>query len=144
MIWFWIGATESSFGSSWNERSILWLVALLDMVSSRKRRWDLPLGSPLGLADSASAAKIPAGLGSPNLGGPMVTGGGLVFIGAALDLSLHAYNVENGRELWRGGLPTSGKTTPMSYQPALDEQFVSVVPRLTEKRTPTSQQSPPN
>jgi quinoprotein glucose dehydrogenase len=88
--------------------------------------WEVPLGSPLGLADSASAAKIPAGLGSPNLGGPMTTAGGLVFIGAALDRLLHAYDVETGRELWRGRLPASGKATPMSYRVPSGEQFVAI------------------
>jgi quinoprotein glucose dehydrogenase len=95
-------------------------------LKTGQRLWDVPLGSPLGLADSASAANIPAGLGSPNLGGPIVTAGGLVFIGAALDRSLHAYDVETGRELWRGRLPASGKATPMSYRSGSGEQFVAI------------------
>jgi quinoprotein glucose dehydrogenase len=95
-------------------------------LKTGKRLWEVPLGSPLGLADSAQAARIPAGWGSPNLGGPMITAGGLVFIGAALDRSLHAYDVETGRELWRGRLPASGKATPMSYRLASGEQFVAI------------------
>ena len=65
-------------------------------------------------------------MGSPNLGGPIVTAGGVVFIGAALDRSLHAYDVETGRELWRGALPESGKATPMSYRLSTGEQFVAI------------------
>ena len=42
------------------------------------------------------AAKIPDAWGSPNLGGPIVTAGGVVFIGAALDRWFHAYDVETG------------------------------------------------
>jgi glucose dehydrogenase len=57
----------------------------------------------------------------------MVTAGGLIFIGAALDRSLHAYDIETGRELWRGRLPGSGKATPMSYGLASGEQFVAIV-----------------
>ena len=64
--------------------------------------------------------------GSPNLGGPIVTAGGLVFIGAALDRSLHAFDIETGREVWRGSLPESGKATPMSYRLATGEQFVAI------------------
>jgi quinoprotein glucose dehydrogenase len=64
--------------------------------------------------------------GSVNLGGPIVTAGGLVFIGAALDGRLHAYDVETGRELWHGELPASAKATPMSYRLASGDQFVAV------------------
>ena len=64
--------------------------------------------------------------GSPNLGGPIVTAGGLVFIGAALDRALHAFDIETGREIWTGPLPASGKATPMSYRLASGEQFVAI------------------
>jgi quinoprotein glucose dehydrogenase len=90
------------------------------------RLWEVPLGSLTGLMDSVRAAKIPAGWGSPNLGGPIVTAGGVVFIGAALDRWLHAYDIETGRELWRGRLPESGKATPMSYRLASGEQYVAI------------------
>ncbi len=95
-------------------------------LKTGKQLWEVPLGLPLGLADSAQAARIPAGWGSPNLGGPIITAGGLVFIGAALDRTLHAYDLETGRELWRGPLPASGKATPMSYRVASGEQLVAI------------------
>jgi quinoprotein glucose dehydrogenase len=38
-----------------------------------------------------------------------------VFIGAALDDYLRAFDTETGRELWRGRLPAGGQATPMSY-----------------------------
>src|SRR5438128_1150116 len=90
------------------------------------RLWDVPLGSPARLLPPEQAAKVPAAWGSPNLGGPIVTAGGVVFIGAALDRWLHAYDIETGRELWRGPLPESGKATPMSYQLASGQQFVVI------------------
>ena len=90
------------------------------------RLWEVPLGSPSALLDSAGAAKAPVEWGSPNLGGPIVTAGGVVFIGAALDRSLHAYDIDTGRELWRGQLPASGKATPMSYRLASGEQYVAI------------------
>jgi len=49
-----------------------------------------------------------------------------VFIGAALDRWLHAYDIETGRELWRGPLPESGKATPMSYRLTSGQQFVVI------------------
>jgi quinoprotein glucose dehydrogenase len=90
------------------------------------RLWEVPLGSFTRPLDPGLAAKVPPDWGSPNLGGPIVTAGGVVFIGAALDRWLRAYDVETGRELWRGALPESGKATPMSYRLASGEQFVAI------------------
>jgi quinoprotein glucose dehydrogenase len=50
----------------------------------------------------------------------------VVFIGAALDRALKAFDIETGRELWRGPLPESGKATPMTYRLASGEQFVAI------------------
>lgn len=55
-------------------------------------------------------------LGTPNLGGPIATGGGLVFIGAAMDNYLRAFSTETGEELWKGRLPAGGQATPMTYE----------------------------
>ena len=88
------------------------------------RLWDVPLGSLERLVPEGTP--LPSGWGSINLGGPITTAGGLVFIGAALDRSLKAYDIETGRELWRGPLPESGKATPMTWQLASGEQFVAI------------------
>jgi quinoprotein glucose dehydrogenase len=45
----------------------------------------------------------------------MVTAGGLVFIGAAMDNYLRAFDAKTGAELWKGRLPAGGQATPMSY-----------------------------
>ena len=55
-------------------------------------------------------------LGTPSLGGPMVTAGGLVFIGATMDHYLRAFRTADGEELWRGRLPAPGNATPMTYE----------------------------
>ena len=90
------------------------------------RLWESPLGSVAALVGPEMAAKLAPDWGSPNLGGPIVTAGGVVFIAAALDRALHAFDIETGRELWRGALPASGKATPMSYRLASGEQYVVV------------------
>ena len=95
-------------------------------ISRRAHLWETPLGSftrPLG---PEMALEIREEWGSPNLGGPIATAGGVVFIGAALDRWLRAYDIETGRELWRGPLPESGRATPMSYQLRSGEQFVVI------------------
>ena len=54
-----------------------------------------------------------------------LTASGLVFVGAAADDYLHAFDVRTGRELWKGQLPGGGQATPMSYE--LDgRQFVVI------------------
>jgi quinoprotein glucose dehydrogenase len=53
--------------------------------------------------------------GAINLGGPIITGGGLVFTAAAMDLYFHAFDSETGKELWRYQLPAGGQATPMTY-----------------------------
>jgi quinoprotein glucose dehydrogenase len=107
------------------------LVALdLDTESIR---WQVPLGSMHGFG-GASAAVPP---GSVNLGGPIVTAGGLVFIAGTVDPYLRAFDVENGNELWRGALPASGHATPMTYKAQNGKQYVVIAagghPKISEE-----------
>jgi hypothetical protein len=52
---------------------------------------------------------------------------GLVFIAAAMDNYLRAFDLETGRELWKGRLPAGGQATPMSYRlDANGRQFVVI------------------
>jgi quinoprotein glucose dehydrogenase len=44
-----------------------------------------------------------------------VTASGLVFIGAAMDDYLRAFDVADGSELWKARLPAGGQATPMTY-----------------------------
>ena len=55
-------------------------------------------------------------LGTPTLGGPIVTAGGIIFIGATMDHYLRALDVETGDELWRSRLPSPANATPMTYE----------------------------
>jgi quinoprotein glucose dehydrogenase len=84
--------------------------------------WDVPLGT---LPGKEGAPPPPADWGSPNLGGPIVTASGLVFIGATLDRAFRAFDVETGRELWRAPLPAGARATPMTYE-AGGRQFVAI------------------
>jgi quinoprotein glucose dehydrogenase len=84
-------------------------------------RWDVPLGR---LSPELPADNPP--LGSPNLGGPIATAGGLVFIAATLDRRIRAFDSETGAELWSAPLPAGGKATPVSYSTADGRQFVAI------------------
>jgi quinoprotein glucose dehydrogenase len=69
----------------------------------------------IGTARDSSAVPLPFKLGMPMLGGPIVTAGGVAFIGATADNYLRAFDVDNGKELWRARLPAGGQATPMTY-----------------------------
>jgi quinoprotein glucose dehydrogenase len=64
--------------------------------------------------------------GSISLGGPIVTAGGLVFMGGTLDPAIYAYDVETGKQLWRGELPTSARATPMTFRGKNGRQYVVI------------------
>jgi quinoprotein glucose dehydrogenase len=90
------------------------------------KAWDVPLGDPASLKPEL-AARSRGALGPPNLGGPIVTAGGVVFVGATMDRALRAFDVETGRELWKGVLPAGARATPMTFQVRPDgKQFVIV------------------
>ncbi len=84
-------------------------------------KWEVPLGAARPDAPPALAA-----LGSPNLGGPIVTAGGLVFIAATLDRRIHAYDIETGKELWSAPLPAGGKATPMTFAGRNGRQYLVI------------------
>jgi quinoprotein glucose dehydrogenase len=76
-------------------------------------RWQIMLGSTRDMTPWFVPART---IGVPNMGGPIVTAGGLVFIGASTDNYLRAFDIDTGRELWRGRLPAGGQATPMTYE----------------------------
>jgi quinoprotein glucose dehydrogenase len=68
-----------------------------------------------GTVRDSAPLPIPMPLGVPSLGGPMVTGGGVAFLSGTLDYYLRAYDVSNGKVVWKARLPGGGQATPMSY-----------------------------
>jgi len=69
----------------------------------------------IGTVRDSSPLPLPFRMGMPMLGGPMVTAGGVIFIGATADNYLRAYNVNDGTLLWQARLPAGGQATPMTY-----------------------------
>lgn len=83
--------------------------------------WKMPLGEYPDLA-----AKGMTNTGSENYGGPIVTAGGLLFIGATnYDKKFHAYDKTTGELLWETTLPFAGNATPATYE-AGGRQFVVI------------------
>lgn len=80
-------------------------------ASTGEVRWEVPLGD----VRDVSIVPSPARWGSANLGGPVVSGG-LVFIAAAMDRRLRAFDLATGRLAWQAALPASAQATPMTYR----------------------------
>jgi quinoprotein glucose dehydrogenase len=85
--------------------------------------WNVPLGTTADLFPNSPRVIS----GTPNLGGPIITAAGLVFIAAAMDNYLRAFDIDTGAELWKGRLPAGGQATPMTYRLRPDgKQFVVI------------------
>ncbi len=95
-----------------------WGTLLAITASTGEKKWEVPLGQ--------FSPKLPTKWGSASLGGPIVTAGGLVFIGSTLDPAMYAFDVETGEQLWRGALPTSAKATPMTFEGPNGKQYIVV------------------
>ncbi|PAA30653.1 pyrroloquinoline quinone-dependent dehydrogenase [Pseudomonas fragi] len=59
---------------------------------------------------------MPESMGSPTIGGPAVTAGGLVFIGASMDAKVRAYSLEDGKELWSDIVMAPAVANPAVYE----------------------------
>jgi quinoprotein glucose dehydrogenase len=84
-------------------------------------KWSVPLGT----LDKLMPVAMPLALGAPGIGGPIVTAGGLIFIGATADEKFRAFDIDSGEELWKRNIPTAAMATPMTYM-AGGRQFVVV------------------
>lgn len=80
-------------------------------LSTGKYLWKIPLGEYPALAAGGAAIT-----GTENYGGPIVTAGGLVFIGATIfDRKIRAFDTRTGKLLWQAELPYAGLATPATY-----------------------------
>jgi quinoprotein glucose dehydrogenase len=95
-------------------------LAAVDLASG-EISWQVTLGTIRDL----TPIPLPIELGTPTLGGPLLTESGLVFIGATVDYYLRAFDAQTGEEMWKGRLPTAAFATPMSYR-AGGRQYVVV------------------
>lgn len=82
-------------------------------------KWQVPLGAMPQMAGAGGAS------GSVQLGGALVTAGGLVFIAGTFDQHLRAFDIETGKEVWNTELPAGAHALPMTYR-ADGRQYVVV------------------
>jgi glucose dehydrogenase len=90
-------------------------------VNSGEIAWKIPFG----IYPELVATGVPP-TGTPNLGGPIATASGLVFIGATKDARFRAYDAKTGKELWYTQLEAAAGATPMTFMGRNGVQYVVI------------------
>ena len=85
-------------------------IVALDMHTGGVK-WRRPVG-----ASQQYGFFMPESWGSPTIGGPAVTAGGVIFIGASMDAKVRAYSVESGEELWSDQAEAPAVANPSVYE----------------------------
>ena len=95
-----------------------------NLVAVNVRTGDIAWKVPLGITDELPAGK--KNTGRLNLGGPITTAGGLLFIGATNDKRFRAFDEKTGKELWVTRLDMSAHAVPITYLGRNGKQYVAV------------------
>jgi len=83
--------------------------------------WQVPLGE---YPELTALGVKPTG--TPNLGGTIVTAGGVVFVAATTDGAFRAFDARTGNQLWQAPLNGYGLATPSTYQGRNGKQYVAI------------------
>jgi quinoprotein glucose dehydrogenase len=101
-------------------------ISVVDLKTG-KPTWSRSLGSAYHAGPFGMSSLLPITMGVPTLGGSIVTASGIIFIGASQDRNIRAFDVGDGRELWRAPLPSVGAATPMTFvSKATGRQYVVI------------------
>ena len=96
------------------------------MIAVDANTGDIKWATPLGITEGLPKGKENTGANNAS-GGPIVTAGGLVFIGATSDRFLRAFDSESGRILWEKQLQYAGQTLPITYRGKDGRQYVAIM-----------------
>jgi membrane-bound PQQ-dependent dehydrogenase (glucose/quinate/shikimate family) len=105
------GSKDGEYARFWDEhqwpcQKPPWGILSAVDVNKGEIAWKVPLG----IVDEL---KMPTG--TPNLGGSIVTAGGVVFIGATTDSRFRGFDASTGEQLWVASLEASAHATPITY-----------------------------
>ena len=95
-------------------------------LNTRTILWQKTLGTARDTGLFGSHLGVPITTGVPNLGGSIITAGGVAFIAATTDQYLRAFDMRNGAELWKARLPAGAQATPMTYRGRDGRQYVVI------------------
>jgi len=112
---------EQGGGDAWPCQKPPWGELMAIDAATGDIAWRVPLGVTEQLPESRRRT------GRLNVGGPIVTAAGLVFIGATNDRRFRAFDAQTGMELWVTELPLSAHAVPITYAAADGRQYVAIV-----------------
>ena len=95
------------------------------LIAVNANTGDFAWNVPLGINETLPAGK--QNVGAQSLAGPIVTAGGLVFIGATNDSRFRAFDSKTGKELWVAKLDYTATAIPITYQGKNGKQYVAIV-----------------
>jgi glucose dehydrogenase len=106
-------------------------------LTNGKMVWSRPLGSARDLGPMGLHSHLPFTLGTPLLGGPLTTAGGLVFVGGSVDRTLRAFDSETGELRFAHDVPGfHNGTVPMSYLDHEGRQIVAITSTVRKNGAP--------
>ena len=115
------GAPFGAFSAPWRTiarvpctRPPWGFIGVIDL-KTRRFVWREPLGTGRDHGPFGIPSMLPITMGTPNNGGAAVTRSGLIFISAALDRVIRAFDTRSGKLLWQARLPAGGQATPLTY-----------------------------
>jgi len=97
-----------------------------ELVAVDSRTGDIAWRAPLGTIPALEEKGV-KNSGAPNLGGSIVTAGGLVFIAATNDSRFRAFDSKTGRLLWDQPIDANGHTIPITYLGKDNKQYVAIM-----------------
>jgi quinoprotein glucose dehydrogenase len=115
------GNEQSGGGAAWPCQKPPWGELAAVNVATGDVAWRVPLGITEQLPESRRRT------GRLNVGGPIATAAGLVFIGATNDRRFRAFDSRTGAELWVTELPLSAHAVPITYAAPDGRQYVAIV-----------------
>jgi quinoprotein glucose dehydrogenase len=96
-----------------------------ELIAVNASTGDIVWRTPLGIVEQLAAKGI-TNTGSPNLGGTIVTAGGLIFVAATTDSRFRAFDSRTGKELWTQKIEANGHTTPITFEGKNGKQYVAI------------------
>jgi glucose dehydrogenase len=115
------GNEQGGGASAWPCQKPPWGELVAVAMATGEVAWRVPLGVTEELPESRRRT------GRLNVGGPIATAGGLVFIGASNDRRFRAFDSRTGAELWVTEVPLSAHAVPITYAAADGRQYVAIV-----------------
>ena len=96
-----------------------------ELVAVNVNTGDIAWKVPIGIVEDLKAKGFPD-TGTLNIGGPIVTASGLIFVGATIDGYFRAFDSRSGKQLWETKLEAAAHSIPMTFMGKDGRQYVVV------------------